>query len=489
LKIIRHLLSKNPPKFFPNTAHLVAIITKSPYHVTLMNEKTVVRKYSVTEVVLLATFALSLLAGYYIVRQRQKMHLSPPIELDYSGVSVSIPAGEGWKNSGSWKYREDASDYMLSAQLTSRGHVLAIARWRYILAPEKITTYQLLAKRASDGGAKIVKTSHYSVGNVLIEWAKATVPGGLKNVFFGIAQLDNGRSIEVDAMAPSDQDLAKLIFRKVCNSLEYRPNDLLDKGDNFIANIKNFGAGNLLEKDTGSTWEKVYLIDGNSGNTNGYTLETFNKINSSANGMDIKSDKRKYLSYKGGWIKRDTFFKCDNRFDNFFMRTRLSRAGSKRPHVVVIDHNSLNGMKIVSRALSEDIVCWPGNNIVPETLLDSILPAYLDSEYTDMMIDTVHPEGQIVPVLVSKIGQEQAKQLDPNALYAIRLDYLDLNKKRQQILFDRDKNIIKKIEGPGKARIWLRSNRKTLLEKFPDDIENTTLDDAGPSPFNLIGNY
>ncbi|MBN1457835.1 MAG: hypothetical protein JW912_08285 [Sedimentisphaerales bacterium] len=454
-----------------------------------MNTKAVTNKYSIAEVVLLVTFAFSLLVGYYIVQERQKIRLSPPIKLDYTGVSVSIPSGEGWKNFGSWQFRENDSDYMLSAQMTSRGHVLAIVRWRYILASEKITTYQLLAKRAADGGAEIVKTSQYSVGDALIEWAQATVPGGLKNVFFGIAQLDNGRTLEVDAMAPSDQDLARLIFRRVCNSLKYRPNDLLNKGDNFIANIKNFGTTNLIEKDTGSTWEKVYLIDGNSGNTKGYTLETFNKINPSTDNMNIKSDSRKYLSYEGGWIKENTFFKCDNRFDNFFMQTQLSSSNTNRPHMTVIDHNSLNGMKVVSQALSEDIVCWPGDNIVPDILLDSILPAYIDSEYTDMMIDTVRPGGQIVPVLVSKISSEQAKEFDPKAHYAVSLDFLDLNKKHQQILFDQDKNIIKKIDSPREAQIWLRSNRKTLLEKFPNDTENVTRDNTGSSIFNLISDY
>ena len=451
--------------------------------------KAVTTKYSVAEVVLLVTFAFSLLVGYYIVQERQKIGLSAPIKLDYTGVSVSLPSGEGWKSSGPWQFRENASDYMLSAQLNSRGRILAIVRWRYILASEKITTYQLLAKRAADGGAEIVKTSQYSVEDTIIEWAQATVPGGLKNVFFGIVQLDNGRTLEVDAMAPSDQDLAKLIFRKVCNSLKYRPNDLLDKGDNFIANIKNFGAVNLIEKDTGSTWEKVYIIDGNTGNTSGYTLETFSKINPSADSMNIKSDKRKYLSYEGGWIKENSFFKCDNRFDSFFMQTRLSSSSADRLHMIVIDHNSTNGMKVVSQALSEDLVSWPGNNIVPEVLLDSIMPAYIDCEYTDMMIDTVRSDGQIVPVLVSKISSELAKELDPKAYYAVRLDFLDLVKKRQQILFDQDKNIIKKIDSPREAQVWLRSNRKTLLEKFPNETENTTRDNTGSSTFNLIGDY
>jgi hypothetical protein len=453
-----------------------------------MKTKAVTKKYSVAEVVLLITFAFSLLVGYYIVQKRQKISLSPPIGLDYTGVSVSIPSGEGWKSSGPWRFRENDSDYMLSAQLASRGHVLAIVRWRYVLAPEKTTTYKLLKKRAADGGAEIIKTSHYSVGSILIEWAQATVPGGLKNVFFGIAQLDNGRTIEVDAMAPLDIDLAKLIFRRVCNSLRYRPNDLLDKGDKFIANIKNFGAVNLVEKDTGSTWEKVYIVDDSSGNTTGYSLETFNKINPPIDSMNIKLDKRKYLSYENGWVKENTFFKCNNRFDDFFMQTRLSSSDTDRRHMIVIDYSSLDGMKIVSQALSEDLVCWPGSNIVPEVLLDSILPAYIDCEYTDMMIDTVRPSGQIVPVLVSKIGPEQAKKLDPKAHYAVRLDFLDLNR-HQKILFDQDKNIIKKISSPKEAQIWLKSDRKTLLEKFPNNIENITLDNTGSSIFNLIGNY
>ena len=95
-----------------------------------MNTKAFKKKYSIAEVVLLIMFALSLLAGHTLVIQRQKIKLSKPIVLDFAGISVSVPAGEGWVRQGAWQFHSEDSDIMLTAQQVVKGNVVAVVQWR-----------------------------------------------------------------------------------------------------------------------------------------------------------------------------------------------------------------------------------------------------------------------------------------------------------------------------------------------------------------------
>ncbi len=431
-----------------------------------MKKKSFKTKYSLAEVTLFIIFAFSLLAGHLLVIRRQAIKLSKPYVLDFTGISVSVPAGEGWTSYGSWRFYNDDSDIMLTAQLTVKEHVVAVVQWRYIIAPEKMSTFRLLSKRAAVGGAEKVKTGQYSVKNALIEWAHAKVPGGIRDVFFGVAQLGNGRAIEVEAMAPSDPELAKQIFAKVCKSLKYEPNELIKKGEKYIASVKDAGVASLIERDTNLSWERVYLFDKPSEDASGYLLEVFDKEPEAEDKKVIKGDTRSYISHGDSWIKKDTFFKCDDRFDTFFQQTKIERSDNARVPITVIEKTADGVLKGVSEAFLKDKHYEPGKNAVPEILFDSILAGFIGCEYDDMIIDIVRSECLIVPAFVSKMSELQVKELDKRAAYGVLVEHLDAKKKFDEILFDENKQIIRKIRKNLHVHSWDRSDRGTLIEKF-----------------------
>lgn len=431
-----------------------------------MKMKSFTEKYSLTEVALLIIFALSLLAGHLLVIRRQKIHLSEPYLLDFAGISASIPAGEGWTNYGPWQFHANDNDIMLTAQLTVKGHVVAIVQWRYIIAPEKISTYRLLAKRAEVGGASIMKTGQHSADNALIEWAHAKVPGGVRDVFFGIAQLNDGRALEIETMAPSDPVLAKQIFLKVCQSLKYEPNELLKKGEAFVTSMKDAGITSLIEKNTDSKWESVYIFDKTEENATGYLLEMFAQAPAAEDGKIIKNDTRSYIAHGDNWLKKNVFFKCDERFDTFFQQAQFERSDKAQPPITVIEKTSDGALKGVSEAYAEDKYYWPGKSAIPQILLNSILPEFIDYEYDDMIVDIVMPECTIVPVFILKLSDLQVKQLDAGASYGIRIEKLDAEDKFEQVLFDENKRIVKKIIKNVHEHSWDRSDRAALIDKF-----------------------
>ena len=432
----------------------------------LMKKKSFKTKYSLAEVALFIIFAFSLLAGHLLVIRRQAIKLSKPHVLDFAGVSVSVPAGEGWSSHGSWQFYNDDSDIMLTAQLSVKGHIVAVVQWRYVIAPEKTTTFRLLSKRAAVGGADKIKTGQYSVKNALIEWAHAKVPGGIRDVFFGVAYLGNERAIEIEAMAPSDPELAKQIFAKVCKSLKYEPNELIKKGEKYIASVKDAGVASLIERDTSLSWERVYIFDRPEKDASGYLLEVFNEEAEAEDKKVIQSDTRSYIAHGDNWIKKDTFFKCDDRFDTFFQQTRIERSDNAKVPITVIEQTSDGVLKGVSEAFLKDKYYEPGKNAVPEILLDSILASFIGCEYDEMIVDIVRGECLIVPAFVSKLSEMQARQLDKRAMYGIRVEHLDAKKKFDEILFDENKQIIRKIRKNLHVHSWERSDRGTLIEKF-----------------------
>ncbi len=431
-----------------------------------MKKKSFKTKYSLAEVALFIIFALSLLAGHLLVIRRQSIELSAPYVLDFTGISVSVPAGEGWTSYDSWRFYNEDSDIMLTSQLTVKGHIVAVVQWRYVIAPEKTTTFRLLSKRAAVGGAEKIKTGQYSVKNALIEWAHAKVPGGIRDVFFGVAQLGNGRAIEVEAMAPSDPVLAKQIFAKVCKSLKYEPNELIKKGEKYIASVKDAGVASLIARGTNLSWERVYVFDKPTEDASGYLLEVFNEDPDAEDKKVIKGDTRSYIAHGSNWIKKDTFFKCDDRFDTFFQQTRIERSDNARIPITVIEQTSDGTLKGVNEAFLKDKYYWPGKNVVPEILFDSILAGFIDCEYDDMIIDIVRGECLIVPAFVTKMSEMEARKLDERADYGIRVEHLDAKKKFDEILFNGNKQIIKKIRKNRHVHSWDRTDKSVLIEKF-----------------------
>ncbi len=431
-----------------------------------MKTKSFKTKYSLVEVALFIIFAFSLLAGHLLVIRRQAIKLSKPYVLDFTGISVSVPAGEGWTSYGSWQFYNDDSDIMLTAQLTVKGNIVAVVQWRYVIAPEKTTTFRLLSKRAAVGGAEKIKTGQYSVKNALIEWAHAKVPGGIRDVFFGVAQLGNSRAIEVEAMAPSDPELAKQIFAKVCKSLKYEPNELIKKGEKYIASVKDAGVASLIESDTNLSWARVYVFEKPAEDASGYLLEVFDEKPEAEDKKVIQGDTRSYIGHGDSWIKKDTFFKCDDRFDTFFQQTRIERSDNAKVPITVIEQTSDGTLKGVSEAFLKDKYYWPGKNAVPEILFDSILAGFIGCEYDDMIVDIVRSECLIVPAFVSKMPEREVKELDELAVYGVHVEHLDAKKKFDEILFDENKQIIRKIRKNLHVHSWDRTDKGALIEKF-----------------------
>ncbi len=241
-----------------------------------------IRKYSAAEVVLLMIFTMGLLIGYFIVAVRDRITLSEQIELDLGGVAVSLPVGRGWESQG-WRYDLQGNHFTLTGFLRVGGPMGPVLQWRYVLAAERLSADERLAKRAVESEVEIVDRGQISCEGAPMEWAQVQNAMGTKDVFFGVADLGNGRILEIDVIAPGEAEFAERIFQKVAGSLSYSHNELLEKGIRFIRSVREMGVDNLAGTAGGEKMERIYLVDSNNGQTVGFVSEGFEKVDDPQN--------------------------------------------------------------------------------------------------------------------------------------------------------------------------------------------------------------
>jgi hypothetical protein len=222
--------------------------------------KTGFLKYGADKIALLGLFVVALLTARFITTSRSAIVLSEPMELSYTGLSVSIPAGNGWQSERRWKYQKDS--FILSSFFDSgAGNVIALARCRYLLAATKPPTNVLFEEKASVIGGVIVKTgqirtgrggSHFAEGlqngvPLIIDWVHIKKPETLFDMFFGTAQLPDSRQLNIEVyQTMGDTNLARWVFERITESLKFIDNQLLEAGSEIIAEIKIKGIASFL---------------------------------------------------------------------------------------------------------------------------------------------------------------------------------------------------------------------------------------------------
>ena len=104
---------------------------------------------------LLGLFVLAVLAAYVTVALKSVVKLSEPIPLPHTGLSISIPVGNGWHSEQRWMYHESA--FILSSVFALRPEkATGWAHCQYRWAAKKATPEDRFAWKASDVDGEVV---------------------------------------------------------------------------------------------------------------------------------------------------------------------------------------------------------------------------------------------------------------------------------------------------------------------------------------------
>jgi len=189
-----------------------------------MNDTQGTNKPEYDKIALLSLFMLSLLSAHLIVVFKSRISFSDPIRLSQTGLSVSMPSGQGWQSEKQWQYQENiftiSSLFPLGADKPTTW-----ANCRYLLSTETTTPQMRFEQRASEIDAVIVETNQTQTDTLTIDWTRIEKPEFLFTAFYGTAILPDNRQLDIEVRhIASDGELAERVFQGIIESLKFEDN-------------------------------------------------------------------------------------------------------------------------------------------------------------------------------------------------------------------------------------------------------------------------
>lgn len=453
-----------------------------------MNGTYETKKRGMDKIALLGLFIAALLIARFIVFWRSSIVLSEPIKLDYAGLSVSIPAGNGWQNEKQWKYQQNA--FTLGSFFNpSSGRVTAVVSCWYLLAAKKTTPDVLFEEKASAvGGAEIAKTGQIEIyrpgssfakgsqnwGILTIDWAHIKRPKNLFDMFFGVAQLPNNRRLDIEVYQTTQQsELAEGIFKSVTESLKLTDNQLLEAGSRIIAEIKGKGLDNFLDNQG---QESFFLIKDAREHTIGFTIEVLSSHSAERpqNGgvliepapeAQLNILARSFYYIRGRYDhKQATLFQGRNNLDEFVWKSETSSPTGRSGAEIAVGKDGIMTVKKFDRRVEEKNYQISAAAI-PDVLGELIFSQMLDSNQKEIFVDIIGADGKIIPTLVSRIEATVTKE---EAAYIFRVELLDGRGSSEQVYLDDQRQISRRLLQQESTYTLERTSAENILREFPE---------------------
>ncbi len=191
-----------------------------------------IRKIGGDKIALLGLFVVSLLIARMIVVSKSAILLSEPITLTDTGLSVSMPQGNGWKSDKQWRDYENGSSFLISRFALGSRNPSAEAHCRYIKATETTDLQSLFEQKALDVQGEIVKVDQIYKDTLTFDWALIENRKISLIFIFGTAKLPLNRRLDIEVkQIMNDPEMAERVFKQVVENLKFEENHLLVNGD------------------------------------------------------------------------------------------------------------------------------------------------------------------------------------------------------------------------------------------------------------------
>jgi hypothetical protein len=473
------------------------------------------QKYGADKIVLLGLFIAALLTAWLITVSRSAIVLSEPIELNYSGLSLSMPAGNGWQSEKQWRYQGNA--FILSSFFNSgSGSVTALARCQYLLAAARATPEMLFEEKTSAVDGVIAKTGRTQTGGprsrfakafqngspLTIDWAHIKKPKTPFDTLFGTVRLPNSRQLNIEVyQTTGDTDLTRRVFGRIAESLRFKNNRLLEAGSEIIAEIKSKGIDSFLGSPRASAGDKqgqnreaFFLIKDVRRRTIGFRMDVLScrfarlpdamrdfgdsaaessqelvALVDSGQEAQLNIQAVGLLYIRGRSAREQTmFFQSRNNFDEFAWKSEASSSAGKRSVEMVLGEAGVMTVREYGPRPKERNYRLSAAAI-PKVLLDLAFSQLLERDDERIIVDIIEADGKIIPTLVSRIDVEDpvAAESDPvlqrgqngggemgteqKVAYVLKMEPLDGGGFSEQLYLDAQRRISKRLLRSPKA--------------------------------------
>ena len=417
-------------------------------------------KHIARTIALPALLIISLLVARLVMHSKTGLRLSAPIELSRSGLSLSMPSGNGWKCKEKWSFED--SNFIVSSIFTSGLNEGPYAQCRYLLAAGENTPTERLEQKYSE--TKITETGQITAGNLTVNWATIKTDSGI-DIILGVSNLADGRQLEIEVLQSADeQNTARQIFDKIVNSIHFSDNGFLQAGTRLLSEIRDEGVKGVLAGDADGRTVSLFAIVDPRGRTIGFTMDAMAAIQTDANATINAADY--YYLREPVPEEQVSFFRGGTDLRQFTWRVEAnSRTGSKGIEMTadsgVLTVRRLRAGLSVNQRTSEYGL---GEAIVPDIVLGPVLIKVLDSNGQAVIIDVIRSEGIITPAYVEKMPPAKG-QTDSNS---VRMEWLDGRGYWQQTYYDSSKKATKIMLGQESTYTLSSADANEIMKIFPE---------------------
>ncbi|MHC4195252.1 MAG: hypothetical protein ACYSQZ_04820 [Planctomycetota bacterium] len=413
------------------------------------------KRYPTAQTALLGFFVLALLIARFIVTSRSKIILSGPITLGFSGLSISLPSGNGWQSATQWS--RDKNVFVLSSLFDIGSGVDVQVDCRYFLAEANTSPAAKLEHKASEVQGQITEEGQIQTASATIHWAYITWPKTMASMFFGTTHLTKNRQLDVILLQRTgDIERARHIFDLVAQSLEFESNELFQAGSEIIKEIKNTSIAYFLDNSNRQT----YLLRRDAmGRPVGFTAEVIVDFGQDTE-LNIRASSLSCLRGRRLTEQEVTVFESDNSFDDFTWKSESSGLAG-RSGIEITSSRGLMTVRYYGRADEENYHL--SEFAIPDILAETALTQMLFSNYRKIILDIVTADGRIMPALISRIEAEE------DTGYVFALEFLN-DPDISQIYLDEQKYILKKV-WKGKGVIFERATIDDIASRFPEHAD------------------
>lgn len=215
--------------------------------ITLYMDRTYkIRKIGGDKIALLGLFVVSLLVARIIVVSRSAILLSEPITLSRSGLSVSMPEGNGWKSDKQWGYYKNGFALRSIFSLGTRNPT-AEARCVYIPAAGTTDLQNLFEQKALEVEGEIRKMDQIRKEALIFDWVQIENPKTSLIIIFGTAKLSQNQRLDIEVkQIMNDPWMAEQAFKKIINNLNYEGNLHIEISNQIITQVEHRSINSLL---------------------------------------------------------------------------------------------------------------------------------------------------------------------------------------------------------------------------------------------------
>ena len=426
-----------------------------------MAESDKTRRYIAEKIALAVILVISLLVARLVVELRSVIRLTSPIELSRSGLSVSMPSGNGWRCDGKWAYSDDG--FTINSIFAVRaGSIRSYARCHYILASQRLTVQERFNEDAAAMGGEVVETGRLDLGQagaqqLVVDWARIRGENELEMIS-GVCGLAGGRQLEIDVLQTEDgRGLAQSIFERIVKGIQFNDNGLLQAGIQLVNGVRDTGLSPGAPGDDNQT--VFFILSDSKERAIGFTMDT----------MEVQTDEELAVKaasyfYRRGLAANEEagLFRGDVAFSRFDWRVveNSPRTGRKGIEMSA-DSRVLTLRRLGAGNREKEYVL--GEAAVPDIVLEPVLQKMLDSSPREIVIDVIRSDGTIVPVYFEKMNQ-----MDGNS---IKLEVLDGRGYRQQIYYDDAKKPVKIVLEQEGTYTLNRATAEQIAKSFPERAE------------------